>query len=502
MNAAVTSKRRENPHVDGMRHLDGSFPPSWSRGSHAVAGNFPSRGEISQRAEAMALRESLEDEPHSTAVSSKSDSRPPKLQVALALAIWAERKPDCYKARKEIDRKHEPFSAITRKGNTGACLLDARGHIVTVEGSNVEHVASRLCFLYPEAIRSGSLVLSRTPCATCVRRLIQCQARVLVLPQHPLEEVDKLETAAIQGLAEKQKNRYFHLLLLNLMEPDHEDLHSQLGLSDLFFSLLICSDSQRAKAKAISAEYARNLPSWCPPKLSSDIRLRTVTNLLASSNIRLAYEPLTNCLPLQILRLYEEQWPKGLVVPIDWICGALELLATRSVREDCNRNQGVACAVLELRDEQTWHEDSSEFRILSLGYNGKPSLVNDSHDAILSLKSRTIHAEENAILNTHRLLQQNHRLFVTHQPCDVCCRLIQSVISLEHVLYVPALCSSKKKEASDKDSKYLMGTKCTPCAMTDKRKAFWTSIRQHSAAYVKGMLSLHITQQSQGTLAN
>ena len=74
--------------------------------------------------------------------------RPSKLDLAAALAIWVEDKPDCKTQRHAISSKIPGFEYLkheTKIGVTGACLLDSRGHVVTVEGSGNLHASMALC---------------------------------------------------------------------------------------------------------------------------------------------------------------------------------------------------------------------------------------------------------------------------------------------------------------------------------------------------------------------
>lgn len=79
-------------------------------------------------------------------------------------------------------------------------------------------------------------------------------------------------------------------------------------------------------------------------------------------------------------------------------------------------------------------------RIVSIGYNGMPSgwdnncedivyaeaEVGDDYDVILKTKPEVLHAESNAIAKLARSSESGDgaTLFVTHQPCMECAKLI------------------------------------------------------------------------------
>lgn len=62
-------------------------------------------------------------------------------------------------------------------------------------------------------------------------------------------------------------------------------------------------------------------------------------------------------------------------------------------------------------------------RIISLGYNGPPRGVSDTHASRETKLHRTLHAEENAILFADRD-PEGCTLYVTHHPCAHCAAMI------------------------------------------------------------------------------
>ena len=69
---------------------------------------------------------------------------------------------------------------------------------------------------------------------------------------------------------------------------------------------------------------------------------------------------------------------------------------------------------------------SPDRRVVSTGFNGLPSAVEDSIERLSDRDLKyemTIHAERNAIINARRDLT-GCRLYVTLQPCSVCAAMI------------------------------------------------------------------------------
>jgi dCMP deaminase len=68
-------------------------------------------------------------------------------------------------------------------------------------------------------------------------------------------------------------------------------------------------------------------------------------------------------------------------------------------------------------------------KVISLGYNGPPANVDDNPSMSREVKyRRTIHAEVNALLTSHRSLK-GCTIYTTHHPCSQCAaKLIQAGI--------------------------------------------------------------------------
>lgn len=67
----------------------------------------------------------------------------------------------------------------------------------------------------------------------------------------------------------------------------------------------------------------------------------------------------------------------------------------------------------------------TEFRVVSLGYNGFPRGVKDESSRLQSVELKnlmTVHAELNALLNASSIDRaRGGRLFLTDPPCSACC---------------------------------------------------------------------------------
>jgi len=99
----------------------------------------------------------------------------------------------------------------------------------------------------------------------------------------------------------------------------------------------------------------------------------------------------------------------------DWDEYFLSIAETVATRSTCDRAH-VGCVLV--RDK----------RIVATGYNG--SIRGHAHcDEVGHLLDeagrciRTIHAEQNAILFARESLE-GATAYVTHEPCDVCCKLL------------------------------------------------------------------------------
>lgn len=127
---------------------------------------------------------------------------PDKFALAAAAAVWAEQKPDCADARQKVMKailaqgSPNTEADLLVIGNTGAALLDERDHLVTVEGSDAEHVATRLCISHRHLLMTGTLILSRSPCVVCTRRLLQSNVRRVVIVQRYLDTKNPVSVLA------------------------------------------------------------------------------------------------------------------------------------------------------------------------------------------------------------------------------------------------------------------------------------------------------------------
>lgn len=83
-------------------------------------------------------------------------------------------------------------------------------------------------------------------------------------------------------------------------------------------------------------------------------------------------------------------------------------------------------------------------RILSVGYNGTPSALNDddfpwgvSDDPLLDKHSYVVHAEANAVLNYRGSLKDLNRatIYVTLFPCHECAKILAQV-GIGEVVYL------------------------------------------------------------------
>ena len=90
------------------------------------------------------------------------------MDLAAALAIWAEEKPDCKAQRLAISSTFSTYEFLQSEtviGITGACVLDDRGHVVTVEGSGSMHVCMMLCANpHLEKHLATRMLFSHMPC--------------------------------------------------------------------------------------------------------------------------------------------------------------------------------------------------------------------------------------------------------------------------------------------------------------------------------------------------
>lgn len=99
-----------------------------------------------------------------------------------------------------------------------------------------------------------------------------------------------------------------------------------------------------------------------------------------------------------------------------WDSYFLDMAKTASERATCDRAK-VGCVIVNNK------------RVISTGYNGSVQgtphcdevghLLNDEGRCI-----RTIHAEQNALLQADRQYLMGATAYVTHEPCEICTKLL------------------------------------------------------------------------------
>ena len=97
----------------------------------------------------------------------------------------------------------------------------------------------------------------------------------------------------------------------------------------------------------------------------------------------------------------------------NWINYFKEIVEVTAKRSPCERMK-VGCLLVK------------DNRIISQGYNGflpgcpHESIVRDNHE------QATIHAEQNALCDCAKrgVSCNNSKIYITHYPCIICCRLI------------------------------------------------------------------------------
>jgi dCMP deaminase len=72
--------------------------------------------------------------------------------------------------------------------------------------------------------------------------------------------------------------------------------------------------------------------------------------------------------------------------------------------------------------------------ILSIGYNGDEKGGKNCPDSLEPGKSNFIHAEVNAIAKMNYADPRPRKLYLTHSPCVVCCKLIVNA-NIEEVIW-------------------------------------------------------------------
>lgn len=260
--------------------------------------------------------------------------RPKLLDVAAALAIWAECKPDCLEKQHLLAStlplpKGRTFRRLSRIGNTGACLIDQSGIIRVVEGSGWDHVALCLCSKHPQLIKGGHLVVSRQLCTTCTRRLIQCGVHKITVVQHDCPPWPK-------ELNARTVSNFFTSFFRASKEPPQDYLAFEKSLAQFYNSP---GQSTYLSALALVPdsidvlEWRSNAPKKEAPTIKSFLQKNPYVsehlNLFTRSNVSLSIVHPTQSLPFQILQQLQEK--TGQKPDIDtWGLGCALLLSCRS----------------------------------------------------------------------------------------------------------------------------------------------------------------------------
>lgn len=73
-------------------------------------------------------------------------------------------------------------------------------------------------------------------------------------------------------------------------------------------------------------------------------------------------------------------------------------------------------------------------RVVGVGYNGRAAGEPNERESLMQGGSGFIHAEVNALLAAN-WNGEGHTLYVTHEPCSVCARLIVNSRRVSRVMY-------------------------------------------------------------------
>lgn len=101
----------------------------------------------------------------------------------------------------------------------------------------------------------------------------------------------------------------------------------------------------------------------------------------------------------------------------------IEVAEIFSKRSTCNR-LSVGCVIT----------NSEMTSILSIGYNGNAKGLNNCCDSDEPGNCGCIHSEVNALIKCDYSIK-NKKMFVTHSPCKMCCKLIINA-GISHVYYL------------------------------------------------------------------
>lgn len=85
-------------------------------------------------------------------------------------------------------------------------------------------------------------------------------------------------------------------------------------------------------------------------------------------------------------------------------------------------------------------------RVVGVGYNGRAAGEPNERESLEQGHSGFIHAETNALLAAH-WNGENHTLYVTHEPCATCARLIINSRRVGRVVYAESYTEQTRADA-------------------------------------------------------
>lgn len=110
----------------------------------------------------------------------------------------------------------------------------------------------------------------------------------------------------------------------------------------------------------------------------------------------------------------------------------MKLAVSMAERSTCNRTNSagqlmkVGCAIV-----------TPDFRkVLSIGYNGNASGLDNKCDSIEPGACGCLHAEENAVINSDVPRATPKVVFCTHLPCVMCAKRLINLGGVQHVYYL------------------------------------------------------------------
>ena len=156
---------------------------------------------------------------NSLSIHPYQSSRISKEQLAIVLALWAQRKPDCafLRGRFGINLSNSESADDLQKDKiippccVGACLLNSKRFIVGVEGSGTIHAAAALCLRFPEDCLNGILCMSHIPCTFCLKLITQVGiSKIIVNKQKETESIFLPQTSQQTPSTPKKDRRNIH----------------------------------------------------------------------------------------------------------------------------------------------------------------------------------------------------------------------------------------------------------------------------------------------------